>query len=143
MIEWIKDRWLTWRTGKTKAEREWAEWYEIHVNYRAGDTTDMFKNFKHVMVVAADKFFDHGEPFAWVPNADARQYFWPQRELGNNAVWRFERVMWNQWDRRWHINGMGDEDKVFVATNSDNDAIMIALKYGGQHGKVLWRWWPQ
>ena len=131
MIEYIKDRWLTWRTGKDKQQREWEAWYEIHVNYRAGDTTDMFKNFKHVMVVAADKFFDHGEPFAWVTNADARQYFWPRRELGNNAVWRFERVMWDQWDRRWHINGMGDEDKVFVATNSDNDAIMIALKYGG------------
>jgi hypothetical protein len=38
--------------------------------------------------------------------------------------------MWNQWTEEWDINGMGDRDKVFVATNNDADAIMIALKYG-------------
>ena len=130
MIEYIKDKWLTWRTGKTKAEREWSDWYDQNVNYLASDITNMFEKFKHVIAVDVDKFVDHSEPFSWVPCADARQYFWPQRELSNNAVWRFERVVWNEWDQRWHINGIGSEDKIFVATNSDRDAIMIALKYG-------------
>jgi hypothetical protein len=30
---------------------------------------------------------------------------------------------------RWNINEIGGEDRVFVATNSDGDAIMIALKW--------------
>lgn len=129
--DYIVDKWLTWRTGKPRAEREWIEWYEENVVYRASTIPNMFMHFKHIIVVDANKFFDLCEPFAYVPCADARQYFWPQRELGNNAVWRFERVIWNQWQNQWDINGMGDRDKVFVATNDDRDAMMIALKYAG------------
>jgi hypothetical protein len=129
MIELIKDKWLTWRTGKDKAQREWEAWYEENVVYRASSITRMFQHFKHVIVVSPDKFFDVCEPFTYVPNEDARQYFWPQRELGNNAVWRFERVTWDTLGKEWYINGLGDRDKVFVATNNDKDAMMIALKY--------------
>ena len=129
MIEWIKDKWLTWRTGKDKTQREWEEWYTVNVNYRARDITDMFKNFEHVIEVRWETFLDYSEPFDWVPIEDAMQYFWPHRELGENAVWRIERVMRNQWDNRWHINEIGGEDRVFVATNSSKDAVMIALKY--------------
>lgn len=126
--DYIVDKWLTWRTGKPKAEREWQAWYEENVVYRASTIPNMFQNFKHVIIVDPNKFMLE-DPFAWRPCDDAQQYFWPARELGNNAVWRFERVIWDQWDKCWHINGLGDEDKVFVATNSDKDAMMIALKY--------------
>ena len=127
--DYIVDKYLTWKTGKNQAEREWSDWYDCTVNWRASDITDMFKNFKHVIEVDTDKFTNPYEPMAWVPCPDAKQYFWPQRGLGNNAVWRFERVTWNRWDRRWHISALGGEDKIFVATNSDKDAMMIALKY--------------
>ena len=126
--DWIVDRWLTWRTGKPKAERDWEAWYEVNVVYRAGTIPNMFMHFKHVIEVDSDKFMVE-DPFTWAPCEDAQQYFWPARELGNNAVWRFERVMWNQWQQCWDITGMGNEDKVFVATNNDEDAIMISLKY--------------
>jgi hypothetical protein len=129
--DYIVDKYLTWRTGKDRSTREWEAWYERNVVYRAGNIPNMFMHFKHVIVVDANKFFDLCEPFAYVPCKDARQYFWPARELGDNAVWRFERVIWNQWQNQWDINGMGDRDKVFVATNSDRDAMMIALKYAG------------
>lgn len=129
--EHFVDKYLTWRTGKDKSTREWEAWYDANVNYRASDITDMFKNFKHVIIVDVDKFTNPCEPFAWVPCDDAKQYFWPQRPLGENAVWRFERVIWDKWDQRWHVNGLGDEDKIFVATNNDKDAMMIALKYCG------------
>ena len=128
--DYIVDKWLTWRTGKDKPTRDWEAWYEVNVNYGASDITNMFRNFKHIIIVDSNKFMAE-DPFAWIPCADAQQYFHPARPLGENAVWRFERVIWNQWDRRWHINGIGNEDKVFVATNSDSDAIMIALKYAG------------
>ena len=130
MIEWIRDWYLTRKTGKTKEEREWIAWYEQNVNYRATRIKDMFKNFKHVIIVDLNKFVDHAEPFAWVPCADARQYFWPARPLGENAVWRFERVIncpATAWE--WEVNELGGEDKIFVATNNEQDALMIALKY--------------
>ena len=126
--DYIVDKWLTWRTGKSKEQREWEDWYEVNVVYRASTIPNMFQHFKHVIEVDHNKFMIE-DPFAWVPCDDAKQYFWPQRELGNNAVWRFERVIWDKWENCWHINGLGDEDKVFVATNSDKDAMMIALKY--------------
>lgn len=130
MTHWerLKDRWVTWRTGKTRAQRDWEAWYELNVVYRAHTIDNMFYKFKHVIEVDWRKFItDDG--LAWVPVEDARQYFWPQRPLGENAVWRIERVLWDQWDRSWHLNDIGGEDKVFVATNSDSDAIMLALYY--------------
>jgi len=127
--EYIADKWLTWRTGKSKEQREWEAWYEENVVYRARTIDNMFMHFKYVIEVDTYKFMNLNEPFAWVPCEDAKQYFWPHRELGNNAVWRFERVIWDQWDKTWHINTLGDEDKIFVATNNDKDATMIALKY--------------
>ena len=129
--EYIIDRWLTWRTGNDKETREWQAWYDENIDYRAGNIPTMFRNFKHVIEVDVEKFTDPCEPFSWVPNKDARQYFWPARPLGENCVWRFERVVWNQWHQCWDINGIGDCDKIFVATNSDKDAIMISLKYCG------------
>lgn len=129
MIEWIVNQWLTWRTGKSKEQREWEAWYESNVNYRASSINRMFEGFKHVILVDTDKFMDPTEPLSWVPCAHARQYFWPARALGSNAVWRFERVMWDRWTNSWFINGLGDEDRIFVATNDDYDATMIALKY--------------
>ena len=128
--EHFVDKYLTWKTGDDKSTREWKAWYEANVVYRAHTIDNMFVNFKHVIEVDWHKFITDGG-MTWVPVEDARQYFWPQRELGNNAVWRFERVVWNEWDKRWHLNDIGGEDRIFVATNNDKDAMMIALKYCG------------
>ena len=129
--EYIVDKYLTWRTGKDKAQREWEAWYEVNVVYRAQTIENMFMNFEHVIEVDWNKFFSHEEMGWWVPCKDAKQYFHPARELDNNAVWRIERVTKDQWDNRWHINELSGEDRVFVATNNEQDAIMIALKYAG------------
>jgi hypothetical protein len=127
--DWIVDRWLTWRTGKDKDLRDWEAWYGVNVVYRAATIPNMFMHFEHVMEVNWNKFFDYSEPFDWVPCEDACQYFYPHRKLGNNAVWRIERVRKDRWDNMWHLDEMGGEDKVFVATNNSKDAMMIALKY--------------
>ena len=127
-VDYIKDRYLTWRTGKDKSQREWEAWYDVNVVYRANTIENMFMHFEHIIRVDSNKFFQF-DPFTWVPTEDAKQYFYPARELGNNAVWRFERVCKNQWDNRWHLDEMGGGDEVFVATNNSKDAVMIALKY--------------
>lgn len=129
LIENIKERYRTWRTGKSKEQREWEAWYEVNVVYRASTIENMFMHFEHVITVNPEKFFNPHEPFAWVPNHDAKQYFWPQRKLGENCVWRFERVRKDQWDNKLHLDEFGGADTVFVATNSERDAIMISLKY--------------
>lgn len=129
LISYLFDKYLTWRTGKTKEQRDWELWYEHNVNYRANTIKDMFKNFKHVIVVNPDKFMDPNEPMAWVPNKEARQYFWPQRPVETTCVWRFERVIRDSWNTGWEINGIGGYDKVFVATNSDEDAVIITLRW--------------
>jgi len=129
MKEWIINKWLDFWTKTTKEQREWDAWYNENVNWLSPRISFMFEKFKHVILVDTNKFVDHSEPFAWVPCSDAKQYFWPDRELGNNAVWRFERVYWHSGDQDWVVNGMGSEDHIFVATNNDEDAAMIALKY--------------
>lgn len=128
LFDYLEDKYLTWKTGKNKAEREWNAWYEQNVNYRAHRISSMFEKFKHIIEVDIETFIDPHEPFTWVPCADAKQYFWPQRELGNNAVWRYERVI-PYGDNEYYINGIGDREIIFVATNNDVDAMMIRLKY--------------
>lgn len=127
LLDYIKDWWLTWRTGKNKSEREWDAWYNENINWLSPRVSSMFEKFKHVIEVDKDKFFQF-DPFAWVPCEDAKQYFWPARKLGTNAVWRIEQVIPYGSDD-YYINGIGGESKVFVVTNNDRDAMMIALKY--------------
>jgi hypothetical protein len=127
--EKLKDWYLTRKTGKTKEQREWEAWYEQNVNYRATRIKDMFEKFEHIIIVDPMKFFTF-DPMAWIVTQDAKQYFWPARPLGNNAVWRFERVIKcpaTAW--QWQVNELGGKDTVFVATNNEQDALMISLKY--------------
>lgn len=128
MREWIVDKWLTWRTGKNKAQREWDAWYNKNVNWLSPRISTMFEKFKYVIVVDSAKFMDHREPFTWIPNEEAREYFWPKRPLGENCVWRVERVI-PYGENDYYVNGIGDRDLIFVATNSDEDATILALKY--------------
>lgn len=126
----IKDWYLTRTTGYTKAEREYKAWYEQTVNVRATRIKDIFRNFKHIVIVDPNKFFNLEHPFGWTVREDTKHYFWPNRALGENCIWEFHRVMCEPstaWE--WEINELGGEDKVFVATNNEQDAVMLALKY--------------
>lgn len=91
----------------------------------------MFKNFKHIIEVDKDLFFDCSDPFSWVPNQSAKQFFFPYRPTETTCVWRIEEVIWNPWTRDWHKVSLGGEFKAFVATNSDEDAVMVSLRYAG------------
>jgi hypothetical protein len=132
MVSWYertRDRFLTWKTGISTEERAWKYWYETTVNYRATDITNMFENFKHVIIVDSYKFFEPADMFAWQPISSAKRYFWPNCSLASTCVWRLERVSWNSADQRWHLDEIGGHDTVFVVTNCSKDAIMIALTY--------------
>ena len=128
MIEYIKDKWLTWRTGLDKQTRDHCKWFNETVVHGAGTIENMFMNFKYIIPVSTNIFcFD--EPFGWTPSKDFRQYMYPSRALGDCTVYYFARGYRDQWDGRFHINDLHEQDQLFVATNNDNDAVMIALKY--------------
>lgn len=129
MIEYIVDKWLTWRTGQDKQTRTWLKWEEENIVHRAGTIENMFMHFKYILPVTT-QIFNHAEPFGWHPTKEFREYMYPNRELGDNTVYYFARGTRNQWDGRFHLNGcFGERDQVFVATNNEKDAFMIALKY--------------
>ncbi len=131
IIEQIKDWYLTWRTGKDKQLRDWEKWRDETIVVRASTVENMFMNFKHIIEVDPDKIFDLDEPFGWYTKDDFDQYLYPTRKLGDNTVWNWCRCTKNQWDGKLHFDEIGGRDRLFVATNNDQDAIMIALKYGG------------
>lgn len=130
IVDRIRDCWITWRTGKTRDQREYETWCEHMIYHSADRIRDVFANFKHIITVDPNKFFDPREPSAWVPCQEARQYLWPVRPLGENCVWSIERVMRSPGtDSEWQRNEFGGEDRVFVATNSGKDAIIIAMRW--------------
>ena len=86
-------------------------------------------NFEYILPVSTN-IFHLDEPFGWTPCKDFKQYMYPNRALGDCAVYYFARGYRDEWDVRFHLNDMRPEqDQVFVATNNGVDAMMIALKY--------------
>jgi hypothetical protein len=129
MIEYIVDKWLTWRTGLNKEDRDWYKWQGGHIVERATTIENMFMHFKHIIPVST-KIYDLNYPFGWVPCEDFKQYLYPNRALGDNTVYYFARGYRDQWDGKFHLHDIrAEQDQVFVATNNERDAIMIALKY--------------
>jgi hypothetical protein len=129
LLEQIKDWYHFRKTGYTRAEREYQAWYESTINWRATRVRDIFHNFQHVVIVDPDKFFVY-DPFAWAPKKEAQQYFWPLRSLEETCVWRWERVVKTPGTgNEWAVDELSGGDTLFVATNNEQDAVMIALKW--------------
>ncbi len=128
MFDYIKDRWLTWLTGLKKQDREFSKWVEETVVQNAPTIENMFMNFKFILPVST-QIFDHNEPFGWVPNEEFRQYMYPNRAIRDSAVYYFARGYRDQWDGKFYKDDMSGSDQVFVATNNERDAIMIALRW--------------
>ena len=129
IVEYIVDKYLTWRTGNDKQTRTWLKWEEENIVRRASTIENRFMHFKYILPVTT-QIFNHAEPFGWYPNKEFREYMYPNRELGNNAVYYFARGYRDQWDGKFHLHDLrAEQDQVFVATNNERDAIMIALKY--------------
>ena len=131
IVERIKDKWLTWRTGKNAQERAWQKWLDETVVFRAGTVENMFMNFEHIIEVDPEKMMEMWHPFGWHTNEEFRKFEYPNKQLGDNAVWYWVRCRKDQWDHRWHIDELGGEDHMFVATNNERDAVLIALKFSG------------
>ena len=82
---------------------------------------DLYRNFKYVIPV----------------NPEYRAWWHFNLPLSNASIWAMEyqceilsdRVLWNEWSKRWESNGIGGEDLVFFATNDDEAATMTILRW--------------
>lgn len=124
-----KERWITWRTGKDKIQREWEAWCDVTVHRRANTVEDYYCNFKHIIEVDPAKVYDPACPFGWTYVKDFQQFAFPNRALGENTMCEWFRCLDKSWDGKTHINEIGGGDHLFAATNNDKDAIIITLKY--------------
>lgn len=129
MWNWLKDKYLTWKTGVSTEDRAYREWYDQTVVYSARTAEDMFRNFEYVITVDYEKIFQTWYPFGIPLVDDAKQYFWPAKPTEECAVYRILRGEKDPYDNRFHITDFGSEDRVYIATNNSKDAMMIALKY--------------
>jgi hypothetical protein len=132
MFEFLIRKYHVWKTRRhdQKLAIKFKIWREQTVNLRADSIQSMFKNFKFLIQVDSAKFFNHASPHpGWHTVDSFIQYEYPNRGLGDNAVWIFERGVWDFWNKEFHINTLGNMDLVFVATNNERDAILITLKY--------------
>lgn len=128
MWENLKDRYLTWRTGKPRQVREFRAWADVAVNLRATTAQDMFKNFRYVFTVDYNKFFFDAGMFLEL-DSGTKPYMFPQRELGDNLV--YANLRGEEYESgEFYITDFGNEDRVYVATNNSKDAVMVALLYG-------------
>lgn len=123
----IVDWHLTRKTGLNKEEREYKAWLEATVNRRAHTIECALSNFKYIIEVDWNRFFNHAEPFGWIPNQKAKEFLWPAKPIGECSVWFMERIVRDKWSGKRNVNCLGDEDIVVVATNNEHDAFMIAM----------------
>lgn len=125
---WYLDRRFAKVTGMPGHERVYWEWYDRTVVTAASTLENRFMNFKYIVEVNHNSFFED-DFISWVPAKEFDQYVWPNRELHECSVWSIVRGERDLWDGKFHFNEMGGSDHVFVATNNEKDAIMIALKW--------------
>lgn len=129
IIDALQDRYLTWHTGLDRQERDWRQWRDQTIVQNATTIENMFANFRHIIPVGLG-IFDPSDPLGWTPCPEFRQFLYPQRPLGSNSVWVLARGYRDAWDHRFHISDIsGDRDQTFVATNSETDAVIIALRW--------------
>jgi len=130
LLEKIKDRWLTWRTGYNKSEREYRAWRDQNIASNASDVTNYFHGYKYVIALDFNKVCTDFEPmYGKIESTEFLSYMYPHRPLGKNCSYGWFRGYWDKWDGRFHLNDIGGTDHMFIATNSGEDAIMIALKW--------------
>lgn len=128
----IVDWWLTKRTGLNRKRRYRKKWINENIGYRSSSVKEHFCKFEYIFEVDPDKFFDPYEPFGFVPVC--KEYCWPNLPSGKCIEYVFNRgfrsycPITKEWD--FMFNGLGDEDKVYVACNDPLLAAELRIKYG-------------
>lgn len=120
----VRDKYLTWRTGKTQDQRDREAWLDQNINHRAQTVREYYCNFPHIIEVNPDRFLIFH--LFVEPCPEAAQYLWPHKPLGEHAEWGIHRVID---DDDYTFNGLGDCDIVIVATHDPMIAAEVSLKF--------------
>lgn len=101
-------------------------WHNENINQCAFTIGERFSKFKHIIEVDPNKILI----FHMLTEVDSefKQYQFPNRKIEDHAVLCDVRGVYTHDEKIFQFNEFG-KDHVFVATNNDEDAIMIALKY--------------
>jgi len=128
----IKERYMDWRYPATKYERRFRVWIEDKINYRGRTPKEYFRDFKYVIRVDYDKVYSGAyDIFGYAMCQDFKTYLHPTRSLEEGpCVPLIERGLWNDRTGEFEFNGLGGGDEMFVATNSEDDVIMLSLRFG-------------
>ena len=108
-------------------------WNKEHINRNASNVREALFGFDHIIEVNWRKIFeadfkhDKEDPPWKVRKAFNEVYTYPFRELGENSVILEMRGIYNE--RDIFVRNEFGGDGVFIGTNNEADAIMIALKY--------------
>lgn len=126
-----KDKWLQSTFSGLNAAHQMIErdWNQANIKPNADTIKEMFPKHKHIFEI---------DPYKVYPNLNATQgwkidqyfidnFFYPNKELGDHAIVVLMRGIPND-DYIFERNELGG-DGCFVATNSEKDATIIALKY--------------
>jgi hypothetical protein len=128
-VENVIEEWITYRTGKTKRERDIEEWMKTNTTSNAASIRVALKGCKHIIEVNWHKIYkDSHDFFGWSACKEFRDLYSSEvREIGDFAVVCSMRGVYDK-DLIFIDNTFGD-DHVFVGTNNEYDAITIALLY--------------
>lgn len=134
MIDWIVDKYLTWKTGKNKSQRDFEQWRATAFVFYSDTVEGYFYKFKYVIEIDPEKVYNdkfNESSFNELPfNGAFEEYMYPRRSLGQNVVvYWFRCTTSYHWDGKIHIDECFGEDRLFAATNSEEDAVQIALKF--------------
>ena len=128
LFNYLRDRYLVWRTGCTYEQTQWLQWLDLRVDEDANTIEGVFKEFEYIIPVDPARFLVDADPFFQRPDEDALQYFYPTRSMEKSCLWIQESVI--LLDSGYHlIDPSFGTDMVFVATNCPTDAMMITLKW--------------
>jgi hypothetical protein len=118
-MSWLRN-WFS-RRQALKKEKEYRAWLDSKIFHPAGDVRTYFHGFRHVIQVNYHRL--NPCPFNGSPGQEFLDML-----LKYQGVYSIFRVSWQ--NNRWEFDEFGGGDVVFVATDSDEGAVMIALLYG-------------
>lgn len=126
--EKIVDWWLTKRTGRNSEQRMCDKWLDENINYNANTIHEYFQNFEYVINVNAEKAFILDHPFGMPPRPEMAKYIYPNRPLDDSTLYKWCCGTEKE-DGTFLLSSLRGYERVYVATNNKDDAMMIALRF--------------
>lgn len=121
IIDWYRD----WK--QSRDFYRFVKWKHSVIKHHCHSIADKYSHFAYLIPVDYTKFFKkHGIDL----NDRALPYFWPARSIATTCVWGIDRVSWDPVIAGVVQSPLWGEDKIYVACNDPNDALMIAMLFG-------------